>query len=244
MAYRGAEKQRGWTILQKGLMIISIPLLFALFFVIVLIHLVDEANAHITAEMDSQDKIACVETMIKEVSDSTTSAVLYNLTRRPDFNARNQRSRAHFFKTYRRLTKLVSKDPAEMKAAQELYSGALVWLAQQDQHANEPPKERLSDIFHGQMESQAQGLSLMRPEGPAQVILEKEEKVQQLAPELHKQSINRIAALFIFGLVVNVSITIALAMYFARYVSRRLDNVLTNTLRLGARLPLEPPLRG
>jgi hypothetical protein len=75
MTYRGDNKSGRQSILQKGLLIISIPLVFELFFVAVLIHLLDESGQHIAREIASQDKIVAVETMVKEISDSMTSAI-------------------------------------------------------------------------------------------------------------------------------------------------------------------------
>ncbi|MBX9693870.1 MAG: hypothetical protein K2Z81_15900, partial [Cyanobacteria bacterium] len=58
------------TVLHKGLIIISIPLIFELFFVVVLVDLLNQSAKHITNEMKSQDKLVGVETMIKELADS------------------------------------------------------------------------------------------------------------------------------------------------------------------------------
>ncbi|MBX9670067.1 MAG: HAMP domain-containing histidine kinase [Candidatus Obscuribacterales bacterium] len=244
MTYRENNKYKRLSILHKGLIIIAIPLLFELFFVFVLLHLLDESNSIISKEIESQDKIVCVETLIKEIADSTTSSVLYNVTRNEGLRKRNENSRAKLRKNATKLIRLCEKDPTERDAALRLNRSAISWMEQQDRALVSMPQARLSAFFAIPGFAEVQQLLVMRPEGSTRVILEREQKLQSAQPRLRRQAIWRIQLLMLFGLTVHVTITIFLAYSFAIYVSQRLDNVLKNTLKLGARLPLEPPLRG
>ncbi len=244
MTYRENNKYKRLSILHKGLIIIAIPLLFELFFVFVLLHLLDESNSIISKEIESQDKIVCVETLIKEIADSTTSSVLYNVTRNEGLRKRNENSRAKLRKNATKLIRLCEKDPTERDAALRLNRSAISWMEQQDRALISMPQARLSAFFAIPGFVEVQHLLVMRPEGSTRVILEREQKLQSAQPRLRRQAIWRIQLLMLFGLTVHVTITIFLAYSFARYVSQRLDNVLKNTLKLGARMPLEPPLRG
>lgn len=244
MTYRETSKHGRLSILHKGLLIISIPLVFELFFVFVLIHLLDEFGEHIAKEIQSQDKIVAVETMIKELADSTTSAILYNITRRSDFHERNTKSRVKLRKTYAKLSRLCASDPDEMESASRLYSSATGWMEQQDRAIEIDPQATMSAFFSNRNFSSSQQLIMMRPRTAAGIILDKEKKVLAVQPKLRQQSILRLQILLLFGLGVHISITIFLANFFAKYISQRMENVLTNTLKLGARLPLNPPLRG
>ncbi len=244
MTYRASSKHARLSILHKGLIIISIPLVFELFFVFVLINLLDESSKHITAEIQSQDKIVCVETMIKELSDSTTSAVLYNVTRRQEFKDRNEKSRIKMRKVYAKLVKLCANNHAEAEAVVRLNQSANMYIEQQDRAFAMSPQNRMSAFFAIPAFFQAQQFMMMRPEGAPRTILDEEAKVQSVEPRLRQQSIVRLQILILFGLAVHISITLYLVNFFARYISQRMDNVLTNTLKLGARMPLNPPLRG
>ncbi len=210
----------------------------------VLINLLDESSKHITAEIQSQDKIVCVETMIKELSDSTTSSVLFNVTRRQEFKDRNEKSRIRLRKVYGKLVKLCANDPAEAEAVERLNQSANRYIEQQDKAFAMGPQNRMSAFFAMPALFQAQQFMMMRPDGAPRVILDKEQKVQTVEPRLRQQSIVRLQILIFFGLAVHISITVFLVNFFARYISQRMDNVLTNTLKLGARMPLNPPLRG
>lgn len=244
MTYRATSKHTRLSILHKGLIIISIPLVFELFFVFVLINLLDESSKHITAEIQSQDKIVCVETMIKELSDSTTSAVLYNVTRRQEFKDRNEKSRTRMRKMYSKLVKLCSNNHAEADAVERLNQSANMYIEQQDRAFAMSPQNSMSAFFAIPAFFQTQQFMMMRPDGAPRTILDAEEKVQTVEPKLRQQSIVRLQILILFGLAVHISITLFLVNFFARYISQRMDNVLTNTLKLGARMPLNPPLRG
>lgn len=208
----------------------------------VLINLLDESSKHITAEIQSQDKIVNMETMIKELSDSTTSAVLYNVTRRKEFKDRNEKSRAKLRKVYSKLVRLCANDPTEYEAVLRLNQTATMYIEQQDKAFAMGPQSRMSAFFGSFM--QAQQYMMMRPDGATRTILDKEEQVQTVEPRLRRQSIVRLQILVLFGLAVHISITLFLVNFFAKYISQRMDNVLSNTLKLGARLPLDPPLRG
>ncbi len=70
------------TILHKGLIIISIPLIFELFFVVVLVDLLNQSAKHITNEMKSQDKLVSVETM-KHVPRHLASEPRHKFVTRP-----------------------------------------------------------------------------------------------------------------------------------------------------------------
>lgn len=210
----------------------------------VLINLLDESSKHITAEIQSQDKIVCVETVIKELSDSTTSSVLYNVTRRQEFKDRNEKSRVKMKKVYAKLVRLCANNPAEAEAVGRLNQSANMYIEQQDRAFAMGPQSRMSAFFAIPAFFQAQQFMMMRPEGAPRTILDAEEKVQSVEPRLRQQSIVRLQILILFGLAVHISITLFLANFFARYISQRMDNVLTNTLKLGARMPLNPPLRG
>ena len=80
------------SILHKGLMIVSVPLLFEALFVAVLVSQIDQTATHINREMRSHDIIIAVETVLKEIAASTTTAIIYNVSRRPDLLDRLEES--------------------------------------------------------------------------------------------------------------------------------------------------------
>ena len=232
------------SILHKGLIIIAIPLVFELFFIVVLVGLLDESSKHIKNEIRSQDKVVYVESMIKELADSTTSAILYNVSRDESLKERNSQARKNLVKSYVKLKRLTADDAEESHAVAKLYNSAVQWFNHQDMALSSSPHGRMSTFFFVPGAVEAQRLLVMRPEGPARIVIDKETKARTVDRKLRKQSILSIQILLVFGLIVSITITIILGLYFARYVTLRLSNVLTNTLRLGARMDLEPPLRG
>ncbi len=147
-------------------------------------------------------------------------------------------------KVYSKLQKLCAKDPVEAEAVERLNLSAMRYLEQQDKAFNMGPQERMSAFFAVPGMAQAEQYMLVSPNGAPRTILDQEQKVQTVEPRLRQQSIMRLQILIFFGLAVHISITLFLANFFAKYISQRLENVLKNTLKLGARLPLDPPLRG
>ena len=207
----------------------------------VLIHLLDESGQHIAREMASQDKIVAVETMVKEISDSMTSAILYNITRREEMRERNEKSRAKLLRAYSKLVKLCAKDPAELESASRLRTAADEWMRQQDHALTSDPQARVSSFFNSNSLTSA---NQQRPETAAAVILEKEQRVLTLQPKLRQQTLLQLQIFFLFGFVANIAITVYLANFVMRGITTRMGNVLNNTFKFGARLPLDPPLRG
>ncbi|MBZ0186383.1 MAG: hypothetical protein K8F91_09070 [Candidatus Obscuribacterales bacterium] len=232
------------SILHKGLIIVSIPLLFEIFFVVVLMGLLDESTKHIRRQIRSQDKIVCVETILKELADSTITSIIYNVTRRQDLVERRDQSVRRLLASAEKLTRLTSGDEQEKEATGRIRNSAMLWLQYQEQVVNSPPRQRLSSFLQIRSMGQAQQLMVMRSDGSTKAIIDKEKDLQTVEPALRRQAIMRIHLFLLFGVVTNLTITGFLATYMARYFSARLDNVLANTFKLGARLPLNPPLRG
>jgi signal transduction histidine kinase len=214
---------------------------FELIFVAVLIHLLDESGQHIAREMASQDKIVAVETMVKEISDSMTSAILYNITRREEMKRRNEQSRAKLLRAHSKLLRLCAKDPAELESVSRLRNAADEWMRQQDRAIASSPQARVSSFFNLASLTSA---NQQRPETAAAVILEKEQQILTVQPKLRQQTLIQLQIFFLFGFIANIAITVFLAAFVMRGITDRMGNVLKNTLKFGARLPLDPPLRG
>ncbi|MBK9143290.1 MAG: CHASE3 domain-containing protein [Candidatus Melainabacteria bacterium] len=232
------------SILHKGLIVVSIPLLFEIFFVVVLMGLLEDATRHIRRQIRSQDKIVCVETMLKELADSTTTAIIYNVTRNEEILERNENSRRRLLIAAEKLDRLTKGDRDEQEACSRMRASSALWLRHQEDVINSPPRDRLSSFLNLQSSGQTEQLLIMRSEGSAKRIIDRERNLQTVEPALRRQAIFKIHLFLLFGLVVNITITALLAIYMARYLSARLDNVIANTFKLGARMPLNPPLRG
>lgn len=232
------------SILQKGLIIVSIPLLFEVFFVAILVGQLDKTAEQIKIETRSQDIIISVETILREIADSTTTAIIYNVTRRPDLLVRNIESRKKIFSNIARLKRLTKHDSEERQAASRIEASARNWTKNQQVVLNAEPKNNLGAFFFMRGNREMGSLLVMRSEGAGKTIIERENEIQSIQPKRLKKSIFDIQILLLFGAIVNITLTIFLAMYFAKYIAQRLDNVLTNTYKLGARMELNPPLRG
>lgn len=230
------------SILHKGLMIVSVPLLFEALFVAVLVSQIDQTAIHINREMRSHDIIIAVETVLKEIAASTTTAIIYNVSRRPDLLARLEESHEEIRSSSARLMRLTRDDDMERSEAARLNASARDWIKNQEKVVNSDPKNRLGAFFA--TSGNVGNLLLVHSEGSSKTIIERERQIQTVEPQLFRDSIFRIQILLLFGAVVNITITFFLARYFARYISQRLDNVLTNTFKLGARMELNPPMRG
>lgn len=230
------------SILHKGLLIVSVPLLFEVFFVFVLLSQIDQTGDHIQKELRSHDIIIAVETILKEVAASTTTAVIYNVSRRPDLLERLKESHDEILSSSARLKRLTKDDREERSEAAKLTASARNWIKNHEEVVNSDPQNKLGAFFlvRGNMNN----LLLLRSEGSSNSIIEQEKHIQSVEPRLLRESILRIQILLVFGAIVNIAITIFMASYFAKYISSRMENVLTNTFKLGARMELNPPLRG
>ena len=232
------------SILHKGLLIVSIPLLFEVFFVMVLVDQIDKTSDLIKLENRSLDIIISIENILKEVADSTCTAIIYNASRKPEILLKNIESRENLNTHMARLLRLTKNDKEERVAAAKMVASARSWSKNQEKAIEGEPQKNISSFFAVRDNNQMQTLMELGPNGASKVIFEKEREVQSKQPRLLKQSIFQIQILLLFGAIVNITITIFLAAYFARYIAARLKNVLTNTYKLGARMELNPPLRG
>ncbi|HMO20607.1 MAG TPA: HAMP domain-containing sensor histidine kinase, partial [Candidatus Melainabacteria bacterium] len=186
--------------------------------------------------------IIAVETILKEIAASTTTAIIYNVSRRPDLLTRLEESHEEIRSSSARLMRLTRDDDMERSEAARLNASARDWIKNHEKVVNSDPKNRLGAFVA--TSGNVGNLLLVHSEGSSKTIIDRERQIQTVEPQLFRDSIFRIQILLLFGAVVNITITFFLARYFARYISQRLDNVLTNTFKLGARMELNPPMRG
>lgn len=186
-------------------MIVSVPLLFEALFVAVLVSQIDQTATHINREMRSHDIIIAVETVLKEIAASTTTAIIYNVSRRPDLLDRLEESHEEIRSSSARLMRLTRDDDLERSEAARLNASARDWIKNQEKVANSDPKSRLGAFFA--TSGNVGNLLIVHSEGASKNIIEREKQIQTVEPQLFRDSILRIQILLLFGAVVNITIT-------------------------------------
>lgn len=226
---------------QKGLILVSVPLVFELAFVGVLALLLHEAEQEIRREAHSR--------RIIEITNSTIEKILVVVSGAGVFKVSGGRSS---FQTYedtleeipRELKKLsveLSDNPTKAEVARQIIA---LW-----RQASAETKELQAAIADGQqlvvaaklprVQRLAIGLATHLHE-----IVKNEQPLQQKSIEAQEALRRQVYLVLAIAVLLNIGIALALSTFFSRSSAKRLKTLLDNSIRLGADKPLNPLLMG
>lgn len=232
-------------ITQRGLILISVPLIIGTIIMLRLSSLLDESAHEIQKEARSKAIIACVEGLLRDVARATVTAITYNVSHSEDLKFRYSALRARIPVTYRELKELVKGDQEEELLVKRLWDSIDTnWLATQSFIMRSPPLQRMSDFF-AVPDNLTYEMFLLNDLGsPGRTLLERERRIERGGSFSRAQIRQHYEQTLIFSLVMSAGVSVLLAFYFTKSISQRLDYVMANTFRWSLRLPLNPPVGG
>lgn len=245
-------------IFQKGLLLISLPLLFWIIFAITLTNLLKGAEAEILREATARTMIYDIDQFRKEWSGAIATAAMLSYSQQPGLE--------------RRLDKQVAAADAMLQQAKSFStenteSRKYLRLLEQ---ANQNAKQRLQQIPFGpnplerllkvqSITDSAELSQLMErwlkntPESEhpfermryyEDLLLESENKIQVSSQIASRQARTQLQTLSVFAVVFNVLFTVILVAVFSRTITSRLAIVIDNTKRLVKRERLVASVSG
>lgn len=235
-------------IFHKGLILVSVPLIFEIVFVLVLVNLLQQAEAEIRRESRAKDIVAKIDLLRRAWTDCGLSVGFYKWTGNPIARAR-----------YRSCTRLIREESLNAK---ELVKGN----SKEEQLMDiilantEPALESMSramkasgDRAFGTMFSPGAANSTAgeRDKNPMFVLrkasdrlFDIETKVAEISPGERASTRRMIQQALFGGLLLNVVLTVLLTFYLSRSITSRLACVTDNTQKLAKRQPLNALVKG
>ncbi len=226
----------------KGLILVAVPLLFEIFFVVVLIFALKQAEVEIWRERHSKAVLAESNNLLKNIMDSGLALYIYGTTgsdrmleRYKDLGVEipNQISNLKTLLRDSRNTKeaLTRVQKIGNRATELLARGSLLVaesrMANRLQADKEVMETLLSDLT-----------------GELRAFIKEMEKSEQIDPQAEAKSRLIVIYCLAAGILANVILAVSLAIYFNRGTTKRLLILMDNTDRLSRHQTLHDRIGG
>lgn len=228
---------------RKGVVLISVPLLFLLAFVAFAAWIQTKNEQATSMSLHSAEVITHCESLLRRLVDAETSMRGFVITGNELFSARYEQSVRAFPELASRLEELVADNLSQQKQAREIYAKAQRKLEDMSlverlllqgrrseaiEHVSTGVGKRLMDEFRAAVEE----------------FLNEERSLEAKRRSAMKQVWATFSAALNFGVVLAILLTVGLAIAFNRQVSRRLVRLIDTVQRFGEGRELGPPIGG
>lgn len=228
-------------IFQKGLLLVSVPLLFEIMFVGYLSNLLQQAEQQIATEQHAKEVILHIDTIRTNLMQAAFAATAYSFIHEPIMWLRYQKLLQGVDDEMYISKKLCRDNPQQMKALAEM-EGCNVEaraLLEQIQGKKDPfktllPMQKFADSSH----------PMVRIANAADFIVKREKKIADTSPALRAEKRNEISVALWGAIGFNIILTILSTAYLARNITGRLRFVMDNTRRMAKRDMLNPAVGG
>ncbi len=225
------------SISHKGLLLVSIPLIFELIFVVSLSFLLKQTQEVVRRETRSRAVVAEANQLSRCLFDAGTSLIGWKYFRTDLFLNREKQNFNLFERGLARLKELTVDDERQKQHVMSLdvlghkiikHFEEYQHIAEKNTYPTLEPMQRLRFI--------QEGLNPFLAE--VQLIDKEESKIIEGSPLSAQQSQQALDRFLIVGVLVNVILTLALAMFFSKEITRRIGTVIDNSRRLANKQPL------
>jgi signal transduction histidine kinase len=229
---------------QKGILLVSIPLIFGIVFVAVLAVLLYQADDAARAEAKCRTIVADANGLSQAMFDVATTLVAYKYTKSGIFFKRYHEACTQvpeIFKDLRDLTKGNQAQEDHVKRLEHWYE-RIIYLTQNFSHPNESAGMLFAATPHEYRESMEVTYNSFMQE--IHELVDEAKVIQNVNPQAADDSKNRVLIWLSVGVAFNVILTFILARMFGRTITERLKVLVDNNLRMKKRQPLRSLLDG
>ncbi|MBY0357682.1 MAG: CHASE3 domain-containing protein [Candidatus Obscuribacterales bacterium] len=225
----------------KGLILVSVPLLFELIFVFTLAGLLQQAENEVKEENRARAVVTHMHWLIRLFIDAGANIATYAITEDSILKERYAEAKRQLPQELNVLNDLLKDNPQQLKRLKHfkaLSNHLIVGLEQAWELSKEHKKGEAIDYL------KSLRISLKDLTIAAGPLIEVEQKIQAAAPATQARRRYHVQQLLIAGVAFNIILALFLAFYFNRGTARRLSVLMDNTKRLAEGRPLNPPLSG
>jgi signal transduction histidine kinase len=233
----------GLRILQKGLILISVPLVFELAFVALLTSLINQDLQQIRMEEHSRDVIVAANQLVCGLAEAASDGLLYAYIQEPELRDGWQHEKEKVYGSLNRLKKLTAGDETQSKNLNGI-EVALARTVKLSVSLLNLEHEDLSVLFSTPGLSAQVKEFLSNGQNQVEALLAAERQKVERVSQIRARSRTFLGIALSVGIVLNIVISVALAVYFMRSITDRLRCVMANMDHLVKREPLEPPVAG
>lgn len=222
---------------QKGLLLVSIPLLFQIAFILILGQELHQAESKIEQQIQAKDVLASLDSGQRHWTYAFCYTILFVISEKPEY----RQAQAQYASKLRQEFEQLKAVPLPNQP-KDFVPNTIKLLERSlalEKFLMTPTGRRYGQRFY---QETRQGIRYIR--WPMDVVVQALKKQETEGPEQRKIVTQRIQQTIAIGLVTSIIITIGLAIYFDRGIMRRLKNVLENIERLKREHPPKKPAPG
>lgn len=229
----------------KGLILVSVPLIFELIFLLTLTMLLRQAEIEVQRQIRSKAIISQANTLSKLFYDAGVAMGGYSITKSPLFSDRYDKIVRQIPQDLNELKSLVGDNPRQQKILDNLAEITVTGLKilGEAKAAIDDNRVDVAQFRARHMYKEIRSLA-DRLQDELRGLTEDERKIESESPEVQNRNRATVKLFLVVGVVFNILLAVALALFFSRGIGRRLNVLTDNTIRLARGEPLNPPLTG
>jgi signal transduction histidine kinase len=239
----GRSRRGELRILHKGLILISVPLVFELAFVALLTLLINQDLQQIRLEEHSKDIVVTASRMVCGIAETANEGLLYAFAQDQDLLDRWKEGKAQIYECLDQLKKLTAGDEKQ-KANMDGIEKALARAIKLSTSLLNLERKDLAALYGSPGLSAQVKDFLSNGQSNVEALLVVEKQNGERLSQQRVRATTFVGTALSLGIVLNIVISVALAVYFMRSITNRLRRVMSNMDHLLKREPLEPPVAG
>ncbi len=224
---------------QKGLLLVSVPLVCEIGFVAYLWGLVEKADVEIKRQEHARELLTHMNSLTRKLVEAGTTAGSYSC---PIFLGHYADVLATTTTEFRALEDLTRDNPSEFRTVKqvELLADEGVSLVRQGRSLLKQGQEGpANELLVTSLKPLIQRLS-----AETELLTNEAQHDSDRGPEARARMQNQVRYTLIGGIGFNILVAFSLAIFFMKNISRNVALVMDNTFRLARRQPFNPPLTG
>jgi signal transduction histidine kinase len=235
----------------KGILLVSVPLISELFFVAILVFMLQQAELEINRAVQAKTIVQHADAVVVEVMKTMGSLQAAKQNEQnssaPKDALRNDymESRARAEKEFATLARLVDDRPMQVVLVKKIQDRShacydmIEQISELEQH--HPDLEHRVSLYNSRQRLNEYFSQILND---LDTFSSKERKVEAESPALQTGNRQRFQIVLIAGIFFNIILALALAIYFSRGIAGRLMVINQNSRNLANGKPLMAPLDG
>jgi len=230
---------------QKGIILVSVPLIFELAFVGLLAGLWWQSEDARDRMAQSRAILADIHELPRCLYEAVTYLMQWRMTRNPVLIGRSDETVKQVKTIFADMDRLAKNNERQQEHVRKLkaYGDTCLYLV--DQYKLSIGAEQGGSAIKSPTDFYFQSLRAFQPLVRESKAFEEEETaILKRDPEADLKARALLQVVFIAGLVANIGITVVLSFFFSQGIVKRLAVVSDNSMRLASRAPLREPMPG
>ncbi len=229
-------------LIHKGLILISVPLAFEIFFAFSFGSLLTRSMEQLKAEVHAKKVIAHADRLECALSESSFIAGLARLSNDPAIERRYDEVWADIEQNYLDLTKIAGSG-VKPQALLDLRKKLISTRNSQPSLRNKPQQQQVNRI---EVPALALDWFLEAAEDshPVSMLTQRELRAVSLGAKLHEEMTTQFRNFLLFGVLADIVLVVGLSLFFGTSIEQRLRSLLNTTHLLARGADLAKPLQG